>query len=345
MANLIMLLTAHERTKQLRAAFFTWVTYEMLTTVEQSVELFWKKDWNVLKVLFLVNRFDVVFNTAWFLMQAHWANAPSQFRLFGHSCKLAPWLGSITSTIGVLVLNLGLMMRVRALWRHSRIVVWGSFIAFALYMLAYMGLLFYTYGTSYLNSNVFPFTGCIIAPTFSKAYLIFVITIAFETFTIIFTMIRTYPMARGSGGFRLPLLTVLITDGLFYYFAILVAQVCMLVIPFVSSRSVSIPLVSSYAAISVVGVAVNRLFIRLQSVLLNRVYVNRSGNITSAKPWMSGMSITQAEIADTNRNAHMFDYRRRQSARNPWDTDISDVWLREVDRRNTVTNRGNYPMV
>jgi hypothetical protein len=221
-------------------------------------------------------------------------------------------------------------MRIRALWRHSRIVVWTSSIAFLTYMLMYMALLFYTYGTSYLNSNVPPFTGCIISPSFSKVYLIFVITIAFETFTIIFTMIRSYPIARDRGHFKLPLLTVLITDGLFYYFAILIAQVCMLVIPFVSSRSVSIPLISSYAAISIIGVATNRLFIRLQSVLLMRVHGNTSSDTASSRPWTSRITTNKAGGGRPNRGGPTLGYERRR-ALDPWDTCVSDISLQEID--------------
>ncbi|PVG00138.1 hypothetical protein CPB86DRAFT_249024 [Serendipita vermifera] len=57
--------------RRLALATFTWVTYEMIITFDQSVNLFWKQKWTPSKVFFLLNRFAAVYALLVNTLQLH----------------------------------------------------------------------------------------------------------------------------------------------------------------------------------------------------------------------------------------------------------------------------------
>lgn len=141
------------------------------------------------------------------------------------------------------------------------------------------------YATSFITPNILPLTGCLIFPTFWKTWIALVTCIGFETCIIVLTVIKSYPQARQlSGNSKGVISTLLLTDGLAYYFAIIVSQVFTIIVQLTADASVSIPVLSSYPGLMVIAVSCNRLFIRLQRNLLKKeVNMDTTAGITMAE--------------------------------------------------------------
>jgi hypothetical protein len=231
------------------------------------------------------------------------------------------------SNLGPLV---ALMIRVRALWFSSRLVMGASMVLFILHILTYLIILIYAYSTSIIQSNIFPFTGCLVLPTFPKLHVIFITSIVFETCIVILTLIKSYPLLRQREA-KLRLSSILFTDGLLYYFAIIISQVLTLIIFLAGNPSLSIPVATSYPSIAIVIVACNRLFIRLQRVLLLRDGNMTTTDVVSTNPW-SDSSNTTAGIG-----TRTFEYGgRKRRARDPLSTDFSGIALAEFNAKDAA---------
>ncbi|PVF90780.1 hypothetical protein CPB86DRAFT_681605, partial [Serendipita vermifera] len=138
---------------------------------------------------------------------------------------------------------------------------------FALHFLFQTALLSYFDATAHITPNYPPFTGCLVLPSFPKFYLIFLSGIAFDTCMVILTVIQSYPMTRGQG-IQTSLWTLLLRDGLIYYFCVIAARILSLVVSTAPVHiSVSTPILSCAPSVFVVSIASNRLFIHLETVL------------------------------------------------------------------------------
>jgi hypothetical protein len=156
-----------------------------------------------------------------------------------------------------------MIIRVRALWPDSRPVVGVAIFLSLLNIVTFIAILSLGYMTALITPNTRPFTGCLILPAFKPAYLILIASLLFETYVIVVILAKCVPLAL-SRKVRSPLSTILITDGLIYYIIILAFQLLDIVLVFAGDVTVSIPVIFSYPTTALVGVACNRLFIRLQ---------------------------------------------------------------------------------
>jgi hypothetical protein len=156
-------------------------------------------------------------------------------------------------------------IRVYALWNRSRMILFLCIGAATLNFGCYTVLVAYSTATEFVTGASAPFTGCTIFSSYAKAYFIFVASIAFETIIIILTVIKSYPLARVAS--RTSLFTMILEDGLIYYFSILALHLLNLIIIFTPSLAVG-SLVAFYPAFAMVTVACNRLLIRQHRMLL-----------------------------------------------------------------------------
>jgi hypothetical protein len=160
-----------------------------------------------------------------------------------------------------------MIIRVRALWSDSRPVVGVAIFLSLLNIITFITVLSLEYFTATIIPYTWPFTGCLIFPTFKPIYLIFIASILFETYVIVAILAKCVPLAL-SPKVRSPLSTILVTDGLIYYIIILAFQLLDIVLSFAGETPVSMPVIASYPITALVGVACNRLFIRLQGTSL-----------------------------------------------------------------------------
>jgi hypothetical protein len=163
------------------------------------------------------------------------------------------------------------MMRLRALWFDSQLVMGISWFIFAVNLVTYIGVFIYMYATATFIPATSPFTGCQFIPTFGYTYVALITSLMFETCIVILTVVKTYPQARQQAGNPRRLIApLLFSDGLIYYLTIIVVQIVTLFLKYLAETSISLPVLVSSPCLAVVAISCNRLFIRLQKNLRNR---------------------------------------------------------------------------
>jgi hypothetical protein len=159
-------------------------------------------------------------------------------------------------------------LRVRAMWKHSQ----GATIAITLLCILNVSNFTITmpYGliTATFGPATFPFTGCTFVPSFRHQYVGFTTCIAFETLVIALTVIGLSSFLHGPH-MRLPLVSLLMQDGLIYYFCIISIHFLLFFTGIFANVTWSLPFAMTSPAIAVAGVACNRMLLRLQNVLLS----------------------------------------------------------------------------
>ncbi|PVG00134.1 hypothetical protein CPB86DRAFT_730111 [Serendipita vermifera] len=173
-------------------------------------------------------------------------------------CKISPWLQFIGSLLLILILTLAMMLRVRAMWNHSTIIVTLTWFLFGCNLITFIVIVVYGQANGTIKTSALPLTGCLVDSSFRRPYITFITSIAFETFVIVLTIIKSWPILRNRQT-KLPLSSLLLKDGLAYYLAILSAQLLLLVSGFAAGFTVGMPIFSSLPALAVLGVACNRM--------------------------------------------------------------------------------------
>ncbi|PVG00133.1 hypothetical protein CPB86DRAFT_669168, partial [Serendipita vermifera] len=178
-------------------------------------------------------------------------------------CSVLLWSGWVGSAILISVLNLAILSRVVALWSRSRVVKVVATILALVNILGFAIAGIRTWATASMRSQTSPFTGCSAIPRMMdiKINLLVIPAFAFETYAVVLTFVKVYSMAR-EAGVRLPILTVILSDGIAYYMAIIVFQGLTFASSYPRNVSMLLPVVM------VSAIACNRLFIRLQGVLV-----------------------------------------------------------------------------
>ncbi|PVF96866.1 hypothetical protein CPB86DRAFT_476241 [Serendipita vermifera] len=133
------------------------------------------------------------------------------------------------------------------------------------------------------------------------------------------TVIRSYPMAREQG-VQMSLWTLLLRDGLIYYFCVIAAQILSLLVSVAPiDISVSIPIMSCYPPVIVVSIANNRLLIHLETLLQGDVSDEATTDVVSAR-------IFSNDTAGGVRTPRAFGYNgKRRNARDPFSTELSTL--------------------
>jgi hypothetical protein len=226
-----------------------------------------------------------------------------------------------------------MMTRVNALWNKSPLVIYSVRIFFVLNMISYITIMSYGNATATIMPNISPLTGCYYFPTFDKMYITFFIALGFETFLVVLNITRSYPLARQKT-IRLPLTTLLFTDGLIYWAIVIFGQAFILIFVFHPTIPISGAVIGSALPVILTGVACNRLFIRLQSLLVvddvetNGLFADVSGKISSGNSPMPSDS------------AHAQDYGgRKRRVYGPLSTNFSDIHMTEFDNKGASTHQ------
>ncbi|PVF96506.1 hypothetical protein CPB86DRAFT_798816 [Serendipita vermifera] len=191
-----------------------------------------------------------------------------QSRLIGltllHPCKISRWVILIAAVIGIAVLNIVMLVRVHALWPNSRIAPGMAILLFLFNIITFISVLCHVYTTAIIIPSAPPFTGCLFLANFKSTYLIFIGLLVFETYVIALILAKCVPIAL-KRRVKSPLSTVLMTDRLIYYIVVLAFQVLDIIIGLTGNFSLVTIVIRSYPVTALVGVACNRLLIRLQS--------------------------------------------------------------------------------
>ncbi|PVG00126.1 hypothetical protein CPB86DRAFT_782992 [Serendipita vermifera] len=270
-SDLLALFASYTRSQYVQVAFQTWVVHE--TT---HVELFWMRPWSWSKILFLINRYAAIWTVSLYTLQQFMKDASTKF------CHVVLWLGFIGSAILISVLNLAILSRVVALWSHSRLIKSIATFLSLVNILAFIIASSYGWGTASVVPQMSPFTGCsAVSHADLKINLLLIPAFAFDTSALVLTLVKVHPMIK-QAGVRLPILTLLLSDGIAYYIVIIISQALSFVATYPKNSSIVLPIVVANA------VACNRLFIRLQEVLVQSdifVLGETTGGNISARVW------------------------------------------------------------
>jgi hypothetical protein len=172
-----------------------------------------------------------------------------------------------------------MMLRVRALWTRSRPVMTAATFLCLLNIVNFIGIMSYSLATAIIRPSTFPFTGCSFMPSFRQWYIIFIVAIIFETLVIALTVIKVWPVLRNRQT-RLPLFTILVQDGLVFYFSTISIHFVVLFTGLFADLTIALAIFGTLPATAVTGVACNRLLLRLQGVLLESTIIGTDIEMT-----------------------------------------------------------------
>jgi hypothetical protein len=164
-----------------------------------------------------------------------------------------------------------MMTRVYALWNRDIWILVLSLFGFSLNIGCYVVISSYSYAKGVTFANTPPFTGCTTFPGYDKAWITFIMCIGFETMIICLTVYKSWSVAV-QRGIKTPLYTLILEDGVTYYIVIILSQVLTIAAVYIPS-SITGPITGSRPSITVCGIACNRLFTRLQRLLLEQSVV------------------------------------------------------------------------
>lgn len=159
-----------------------------------------------------------------------------------------------------------MIIRVYALWNRSRPVLYLVLSMFFAHLGTYSSMMAYSLATAAITSNTPPFTGCMVMPTWDKAWITFTTSIALETLLFILIVAGSYPIVR-QRGMKAPFYSLLFEDGLAYYSIVIISQV----ISFIALKvytPVTATFLGSYPTVAIIGIACGRLLLRPQRLLL-----------------------------------------------------------------------------
>jgi hypothetical protein len=161
-----------------------------------------------------------------------------------------------------------MMTRVYALWDRDRRILVLSLLGFALNIGCFVILSSYSIAKGVTFANIPPFTGCTSFPGNGPTWIIFAMCLGFETMIVCLTVYKSWSVAV-QRGIKTPLYTLILQDGVAYYIIIILSQVLTITALYVPSP-ITGPIAQSFPSIAVSGIACNRLFTRLQRLLLEK---------------------------------------------------------------------------
>lgn len=260
---LISALKTHIDAKRFSIAICTWVFHEIFITTGDSMDLFWmQKRWSASKILFFINRITAVL-IAVAIAVLNFASFESDY-----DCTVATWAEFVISIFIISIVAFTLASRVYALWKGNYIVLTIFFFVMSANIANYV----FMYGVALSRGTPIvsqpPFTGCAFIPKSDVLWIIFANTLIFEAISIGLIVYRAWPIAR-QREVTTPLFSLLLEDGIGYYLAFTASKL-FTVGAIYSPTVISLVVLPSYLSVPVAALAINRLFIRLQRVMVTK---------------------------------------------------------------------------
>ncbi|KIM27148.1 hypothetical protein M408DRAFT_173989 [Serendipita vermifera MAFF 305830] len=272
-------LKTHIDAKYFSIAICAWTFHEMIITTGDSITLFIFYDrWSLSKVLFLLNRIAIVF-TVVVINILNFVSFSSNYH-----CVIATWAEYVGSVVVILIVAFTLASRVYALWKGNYIILTVFFLVMFANILNY----WFIYGTALYKGfpilNQPPFTGCVFAASSNILWVTFANTLTFEALSIGLIIYKAWPIAR-QRGIATPLFSLLLEDGVGYYLAFTTSK--LFTVGAIYAPTVVTPVIlPSYFAVPVAALSINRLFIRLQRIMIDKPVVTNfnSADFSTGKP-------------------------------------------------------------
>lgn len=253
---------SHVDAKRLAVAFLALAVYDFVITIGDSVNLFWMAPRSAAKVMYIISRYSALYTVITIVLLITMPSPPGSF------CGALTWLELLGTIVIFTMISLAMITRAYALWNRDKRILIGTLSVFLIHITVYIVVTCYAYGTGTMLPSSPPFTGCFLILGYDKLWVTFIPNITFETLIVILTVYKTWSITIQSG-IRTPLFTMLLSDGLLYYWIIMASQVLSFICMMVPS-SLTVPIIGAYPSITITGIACNRLFTRLQRLLLSK---------------------------------------------------------------------------
>ncbi|KAG7089134.1 hypothetical protein E1B28_010842 [Marasmius oreades] len=209
--RMVVGLTHQQIIKHIDVLNATLLVYDILLNLSLEIEHIWRRQWSYLTVLYILQRYTPLFDTAAVTLQHHFAlNLSPQYCDLNH--KIASW----SYVVGIVLSETILALRVWAVWKRSIPVgiglsVWflGCWIPCFVFLGKFLGA---------MEFAIAPFTkfrGCFISGGSNILYVCWVLLMIYDAGTLVMILIPGVGAFRRGG--RSELVRTVYRDGVIYY--------------------------------------------------------------------------------------------------------------------------------
>ncbi|RPD64480.1 hypothetical protein L227DRAFT_330113 [Lentinus tigrinus ALCF2SS1-6] len=191
----------------------TYLVVDYAETIDDEVTLIWPSRWNMMKLIFLVNRYSPFFDHAITVSGMLWITDP-------HRC-IFNWMFSITI----------LIIRTIALRDFNKRVIMTMILLAAIMLIPTLSVMYIyvrSLTTNYPSEKTLKAVGCIPSIADQVGWVFYVTTLISETMVILLTLLKPY-RSYVRGHRMLLLMHTMYRDGTLFYLIILgfsIANIC-----------------------------------------------------------------------------------------------------------------------
>ncbi|KAF8186638.1 hypothetical protein BJ912DRAFT_904714 [Pholiota molesta] len=124
-AEFQLLASVNRRVNINAVASLTWITYDIIICLDDEIELIWKTRWTIPKVLYIITRY---FAPLWLMYEVIIHMTPGN-KLSKLSCKSFPAIEAMGPTFLEIIVDMIMILRIRALYREQRSIVFTMLFA------------------------------------------------------------------------------------------------------------------------------------------------------------------------------------------------------------------------
>ncbi|KAG7100100.1 hypothetical protein E1B28_001880 [Marasmius oreades] len=189
----------------------TFLVYDMIINLQLEVEHIWTRKWSFFTVLYILQRYLPLFDTAGLTL--HYDLGAN---LSTHYCALNYKIATASFMVGVMLSEVVLVFRVWAVWERSFLVAIGLVVFFlACWVPGSFMLVQFVKATEFATLPFHNFRGCFVAGGSHILYLVWVLWMVYDAGTLVMILIPGVATYRRGG--RSELVETIYQDGVIYY--------------------------------------------------------------------------------------------------------------------------------
>ncbi|RDX46625.1 hypothetical protein OH76DRAFT_1485320 [Lentinus brumalis] len=226
-------------TKDIGLATLTYLIMDVVSTIDDEVELMWPSRLTFMKVVFLINRYSPFVDSTLAVFIVLGARSTEVCRRVWIAIISFYMLGSFASETIIIVRTLAIWNFDKVVLAITAFVTGGALVAVLTTISQYMQAI------RYPDDDLIAVTGCIIGIADQEGWTLFVVVLIMETTLVALTIIRRLQTRTGSRRTG-PVMDTMYRDGLFFYAIILGFSIanlcCMMAAPVAVSSILQMPL-------------------------------------------------------------------------------------------------------
>ncbi|KAH9485510.1 hypothetical protein JR316_0002418 [Psilocybe cubensis] len=186
--------------------------YDYLLTLSMEIDLIWRSPWNVIKIIFIIQRYLPFIDTCFLTIYRQLG------KLTIAQCEILPYFNGFMYMFGLALSEILLSIRVWAIWdRNMKLAYFQAVLFVIIWSPAFYAMYAYVSSLRYANppANLLDYRGCFIVD--AKEYVLWswVGVLLWNTVTLTFTLIHSFRSYRA--GLVSGLAAVIYRDGAYFY--------------------------------------------------------------------------------------------------------------------------------